>query len=175
MALYSLDALDVRHRGTTYPAHLRMLYAPVDNIAGALRLLLAAASQSLVIAMYGYDDQALDTIIREKLDTERIFVQLTLDKSQAQGMQERGVLGHWNAADKANSIAIGNSEKGAIMHLKMAIVDGLDVITGSTNWSGSGERLQDNSLVVIRDAAVAAEARARIDTIHANMLAKQTP
>jgi phosphatidylserine/phosphatidylglycerophosphate/cardiolipin synthase-like enzyme len=173
MALTSLSELD-RFKATPfvpgYPAEARTFYSPVDQVHEALKTLLSAANKSLVISMYGYDDDELDAVVRAKLESEHIFVQLSLDKSQAAGAHERQILANWQNDGVGNSIAIGRSEHSAIMHMKMIIIDGLDVITGSTNWSKSGEQDQDNQLTVIRDALVASEARARVDIIHDGML-----
>ncbi len=76
----------------------------------------------------------------------------------------------WQNGGIGNSIAIGDSERSAIMHLRMVIMDGLDVITVSTNWSTSGETQQNNQMTVQRNALMAAEARARIDIIRDDML-----
>jgi phosphatidylserine/phosphatidylglycerophosphate/cardiolipin synthase-like enzyme len=173
MALSSLAELDKFKAVpfvTGYPDTARTFYSPVDQVHDALKALVGSATKSLVVSMYGYDDAELDAAIRDKLDSDHIFVQLSLDKTQAAGAHEKAILQKWDNDGIGNSIAIGHSERGAIMHLKMVIIDGLDVVTGSTNWSTSGESDQDNQLTVIRDALVAAEARARVDIIHDNML-----
>jgi len=173
MALTSLAELDqfkAAPFAPGYPEGARSFYSPVDKVHEALKALLASASKSLVVSMYGYNDEELDAVIKDKLESDQIFVQMSLDKTQAAGKHERQILAKWQNDGIGNSIAIGRSERSAIMHMKLVIIDGLDVITGSTNWSKSGESDQDNQLTVIRDAIVAAEARARVDIIHDDML-----
>lgn len=154
-----------------YPADQRSFFSPRDSLHPMLASLLAGAQHSLVLNMYGYDDPELDELIRGKLASKHVYVQMSLDKSQAGGVHEKGLLAKWSNDQFGNSIAIGTSEvHHAISHLKVLIVDGVYSVTGSTNWSISGESEQDNQLTLSRNAVVASELRAILDLNHDWML-----
>jgi phosphatidylserine/phosphatidylglycerophosphate/cardiolipin synthase-like enzyme len=153
-----------------YPPEVRTFYAPVDDLHGVLVALLTSAQKSIVVNMYGYDDDELNDIILSKLTDERVYVQMSLDKTQAGGRHERELLARWKNDDAGNSIAIGHSTSGAISHMKILIVDGVYTVRGSTNWSLTGEQKQDNELTIHNNAVLAAETRAELDRNHDAML-----
>jgi phosphatidylserine/phosphatidylglycerophosphate/cardiolipin synthase-like enzyme len=153
-----------------YPSDVRTFYSPVDNVHDLLVSLLASTQKSIVLNMYGYDDDALNQIILDKLANEKVYVQMSLDKSQAGGIHERQLLAKWQNDSIGNSIAIGHSSKGAISHMKIVIVDGVYAVRGSTNWSLAGEQDQDNELTLHNNAVIAAETRAELDRNHDEML-----
>lgn len=157
--------------GVGYPENLRVFYSPVDEVHQVLIQLIASADKSIQLAMYGYDDDEIHAEILKHLQNPQMLVQLTLDSSQAAGKHEAALLAH--AALPGNSVAIGRSEKGAIMHMKVVVIDNLDTVTGSTNWSEGGENKQDNELTVVRSQPHAVEASTRISLIHSFMLTKK--
>src|SRR6201982_3152738 len=154
-----------------YPDDERTFFAPRDNVHGLLVALLGTAQHSIVVNMFGYDDDELNKIIQAKLADEHVYVQMSLDRSQAEGAHEKQILARWANDAFGNSIAIGTSSvHNAISHLKIVIVDGVYTVKGSTNWSLSGEQQQDNELTLSRNAVIAAETRAILDFNHDFML-----
>lgn len=133
-------------------ADFRVFYVGRDDAHGVLSFLLSRCAQSLKFNQFGYDDDELDGIIRTKVEDKSVFVQGTLDKSQARGVHEKKILETWTPEMRA-SFAIGESATHQITHTKGGVVDGLVAWEGSTNWSASGEgtnprRAQNNTLAV---------------------------
>lgn len=164
MALRSLEMLNAFSAHEVLPqtpSYIRTLFSPVDDARGAMKMLLESTSQSLVMAMCKFDDEEFNAIILEKLKHEDCFVQITLDWAESAAAKEHGLLAGFSSS---SSVAISKSTPGAMMHMKMIIIDGVDVITGS------GDPNHDNQLTVVRDYSLAAHSRARIDSIHSNII-----
>ena len=154
-----------------YSQQALSFYAPRDEgIHAVIIWTLLQATQSIAVNMYGFDDPQASSVIRLHTLNDAIAVTLSLDKTQAAGRAEKAILASFNNNLIGNSIAIGRSSRGDISHDKLLVVDGLYLVTGSTNWSFGGEELQDNQLTVSRDPLAAAEARTIIDMDHDDML-----
>ena len=62
-----LEKYRVRRVPDGYPDDQRTFIAPRDDIYGLLVALLASAQHSIVVNMFGYDDDELNRIIQGKL------------------------------------------------------------------------------------------------------------
>lgn len=187
---FTLADLSPYKREKSFPTgdspDFRVFYVGRDDVHGVLAYLLARCSRSLRMNMFGYDDDALDQIIRGLVDSEHVFVQGTLDKSQAGGVHEKKILASWDPAMR-NSFAIGNSATHQISHTKGGVIDGLVAWEGSTNWSASGEgtivaadgsdvgrKAQNNTLTVYIHPVEIGIFTDQLDHEHAIALAQQT-
>ena len=96
MALNSLSQL-LRYKTGGFPPGYPVeealtFYSPVDQVHEALKTTITVAKSSLVVAMYGFDDEDLANIILHKLCDENVYVSLTLDSTQAAGKHEKKIL-----------------------------------------------------------------------------------
>jgi phosphatidylserine/phosphatidylglycerophosphate/cardiolipin synthase-like enzyme len=154
-----------------YSAESLTFYSPRDpGVHQVIVWTLLQVTHSVAVNMYGFDDPHVGALIRSHAAKGDVAVTLTLDSSQAGGQTEQDILRTFLNDMPGNSVAIGRSERGAISHDKLMVVDGLYLVSGSTNWSFGGEEMQDNQLTVARNPLFASEARAIIDLDHDAML-----
>lgn len=186
---FTLNDLAPYRREKSFPQadsdDFRVLYVGRDDVHGALKYLLARCSRSLKLNQFGYDDEELDAIIQGLVTNEHVYVQGTLDKSQAGGVHEKKILAAWTVAMR-NSFAIGQSATHQISHTKGGVIDGLVGYEGSTNWSASGEgtivapdgsdvgrKAQNNTLAVYVNPIEVVTFSAELDEEHTVALQQQ--
>lgn len=153
-----------------YPVNVRHLFAPVDRVHEAFVALCSASDlTSLDASMYGWDDDEIDQLFRDALLTDHLPVTLCLDSSQAAGVHEKVIVAKWPGSELGNDVVIGRSEKGAINHDKLIVINRLVTICGSTNLSDGGESKQNNEAVIVNDRSFASEVVNRIQIIKHQM------
>lgn len=130
--------------------------APVENLERVDVDLLSRARNTIDMAAYVLTDWAIMDAL-EDAARRGVAVRLVLDGSQ---FQPRNYGARMLALAKTDNIAIrikpsgrtrGHRGFAPIMHLKAYLVDGATLRTGSANFSASGEKKQDNDLVVLTD------------------------
>lgn len=150
-----------------YPTDTAVLFAPRDNVQHALELVIGAAVVSLKIGMFALTDPAVNALLHMKASTAGIEFQMSLDSSQAATNPKMGpIVASW-AGDAR--VKTGTSARGNYSHVKVAVVDHLYVVGGSTNFTLSGELYEDNELVVRKHHVLAAWYEQQLDAIFARM------
>lgn len=120
----------------------KLFYVGRDNVHEILKHVLSRVSVSLYLNMFGFDDEALNSLIMDIVHNPAITCLITLDKSQAGGVHEKRLLDSDAAKDPvgfSTHFVIGQSATHQISHTKGFVADGKVGGEGSTNWSVSGE------------------------------------
>lgn len=158
MTALDFSGLAKHKRGAVFPdgwpGDRFSFFSPVDDVHGVLVDVISSAQHCVMVNLYGYDDDEIDAVLHAKAASPSVTFLMNLDKSQAGGVHEKALVQPWAAA-QGTSVAVGQSVKHAISHLKVCVVDHQFVIGGSTNWSASGEEKQDNELSVQNNPVVA--------------------
>lgn len=133
---------------------VQVFFSPNGGARDAVLKELAHAKKEIDIAMYILTDRELsNALISAK--GRGVNVRVILDGKSA---EEIGYSKHHFLSERKIDVKLDNTHKSygdkyeGIMHNKFAIIDNEILITGSYNWTHSAEKLNDENLLIIKDA-----------------------
>jgi phosphatidylserine/phosphatidylglycerophosphate/cardiolipin synthase-like enzyme len=130
----------------------RIHYAPAENLERIDVALIDRAEHSIDMAAYVLTDCPVLQALTHAAD-RGVKVRIYLDAGELP-KDEASPPFHELVATPDVEVRV-KSDHDTLMHLKSYEVDGLILRTGSANFSASGEKRQDNDLIVIEDISAA--------------------
>lgn len=130
-------------------------FSPAENLENLDLWYLDQAQRTVDVASYAMDDKPIAEEL-VKLADRGVAIRIYRDQTQYEGEVARGKKGGANLTDLFaghKNIQVRVKGSVALQHLKSYAVDDKFLREGSANWSVQGEKVQDNSLVVIWDQA----------------------
>lgn len=135
---------------------LKSFMGPEDSLVSKLVDAIDAAKDTVVVAMFDMNASALvNALIAAK--QRGVNVVVILDKKQANdafGTADEALL----SAGVPVVLALNSGSSQAEMHSKYMVVDHALTFVGSNNWTNLGSYYNDENLVIVDDAMLAARA-----------------
>jgi phosphatidylserine/phosphatidylglycerophosphate/cardiolipin synthase-like enzyme len=139
------------------PYRAEIHYSPEEDLERIDINLIHSAQRTIDMPMYAFTDRYLAEAVLERA---KHGVQIRLYRDQGQFDEETDRRSRRTTTEDAFSILRGQPDiqirvKGSatLLHLKSYCIDNRILRDGSANWSPSGEKRQDNSLVIVTNAA----------------------
>lgn len=139
-------------------------FSPFDDPQSHAMQILDEATETLDIAQYNIRNVEYLEKLRQLRD-RGVKIRIVVDKKNAD--QE------WNTLDdqleqEGFSIVryLNTTRPLAIMHLKAVVIDHKTVMTGSFNWNETARYVNDENMLVLRDAALAQAYTREIDMLY---------
>jgi phosphatidylserine/phosphatidylglycerophosphate/cardiolipin synthase-like enzyme len=121
-------------------------FSPEERLDAIDAAIIKGAKRSIDFAAYSLTDGAVVEALNAA-ERRGVIIRIVLDPHERHDFVR--------LSDLSDNVRI--KPFGPLMHLKAYAIDGELLRTGSANFSASGERQQDNDLIVIRDAGAAAK------------------
>jgi phosphatidylserine/phosphatidylglycerophosphate/cardiolipin synthase-like enzyme len=135
----------------TAPGHPSVFFAPFDAPERQVLCALSAAKREVLIAHYNI---RREVVLEKLIELKRRGVDVRVAIDEANSRNE------WNKGDDmleeagVHLVRTKPSGAGALMHLKVAVIDNEIAMTGSFNWNETAALANDENMVVFRDAPV---------------------
>ncbi len=127
-------------------------FAPYDDVEEEVLRLLDSARREVVVAHYNIRRESILEKLVE-LSRRGVEVKVAVDKTNAAR--------EWNVGDdflEENGIEVLRTRPSgsrSLMHLKVTVIDGETVLTGSYNWNATAALANDENMLVVRDKELA--------------------
>jgi phosphatidylserine/phosphatidylglycerophosphate/cardiolipin synthase-like enzyme len=153
-----------------------------QSVNGLTGRVLAAATQTIDMALFVFSDQNLSNIL-EARHQAGVQIQALIDsgfiyRDYSEGLDMMGVAlpnrqcryeqGNQPWSRPIATVGVPELEEGDLLHHKFGLVDRQTVITGSQNWSGAANHSNDENLLVINNPTVAAHFQREFDRLYEN-------
>jgi len=143
---------DTPHPRVTLDASpVDVYFSPDDGVEAALLELIANAEESVYFMAFSFTSDSLGQALRERARSG-VTVQGVMDADQVASN-----LGTEYDAFRQAGLPVRIDGIFGQMHHKVMIIDAQIVVTGSYNFTSSAEQRNDENLLVIYDAAIAAQ------------------
>ncbi len=140
-------------------AQLEVYFSPDDGAAAHLLALIRAARKNINFLAYSFTSDDLAQALLERADAG-ITVAGVMETSQVESNQG-GEYGRFRKA----GLDVRLDANPRQMHDKVMIIDGQTIVTGSYNFSSNAERVNDENMLVIHDAQLAALYQAEFERL----------
>ena len=134
-------------------SEVAVFFSPFDELDQKVLALLDEAQEELIIGHYNIrSPKILDKLVA--LSRRGVRIRVAVDQKNANY--------EWNTGDdylQSMGIEVVRTKpnhKWALMHLKVAVIDQMTVMTGSYNWNSTATVTNDENMILIRNPQVAA-------------------
>ena len=158
IAPQGVDTTDIEQQISDLKARVAMLqqqleteilgvyFSPYGGCEDQILYWINQANTSIHILIYSFTlDSVGDVLINAR--NRGVDVRVVFEVQQISQYSEYQRL-------RAAGLAVRNDTNSKLMHNKLMIVDNLVVLTGSFNWSSSGEESNNENLIVIKNSYV---------------------
>lgn len=151
-----------------------------QSVNGLIGRSLQQAKHSVDMALFVFSDQQLSNVLETEA-RQGVKIRALIDPSFAfrdysEGLDLLGVsLANSRCRVEADNhpwkqpittVGMPQLPQGDLLHHKLALLDGKQVITGSQNWSDAANHSNDENLLVITNATVAAHFQREFDRLY---------
>lgn len=126
-------------------------FSPNGGIRNAIIQEMDKAQKTVDVAMYMFTDRRLAYELL-KLKGNGVRVRIVFDGPASENRFSKSRFFKNKGVDVRCDYSHPSTKYGNIMHNKFAIIDSAVLITGSYNWTASAEELNDENILIVKDA-----------------------